>query len=282
MLLQIENDYLIAQINTHGAELTSLVSKENGREYIWYGKKDIWGGHSPILFPIVGMLKDEKYILDDKEYSLKKHGFARNSDFEFEKINDSCIKFTLKDNEQTLTSYPYHFVLTVKFQLEGKKISVSHFVENCNESQMYFSLGAHPAFNARVGSKIVFDKTETLNSFRIDKQGMITGEECSVLDNSREIVITEGIFNEDALIFEGMKSEGAYLEENGKKLFHFKWGKVPYLGFWAKPGAPYVCIEPWFGVNDGCNSEGNLKRKVGIQKLEKAEEFSYTWLAKIE
>lgn len=281
MLLKIENDYLIAKINTHGAELSSLVLKESGREYIWYGKKDIWGGHSPILFPIVGMLKDGKYFLDNKEYFLNKHGFARNSDFEYEKTDENCVLFTLKDSEETLKSYPYRFILTVKFQLEGKKLSVSHFVKNCNEAEMYFSLGAHPAFNAQIGSKIIFDESENLRSIGIDEQGMITSENCFVVDESRQIVITDDIFNKDALIFEGVRSEGAYLEENGKKLLHFNWGNAPYLGLWAKPGAEYVCIEPWFGVNDGYDSDGNFKNKKGICALEKDEVFSYTWTAEI-
>ena len=281
MIIEISNECLAAEINSYGAELHSLVKKDIGREYIWYGKEEIWSGRSPLLFPIIGRVLDDEYTLDGKIYTLKKHGFARRNEFSAEKLSESKAEFTFRETHETLENYPYRFEMKVTFGLVGNTVSVTHTVKNTNEREMYFSFGAHPAFNAEKDVKIVFDEAETLATIKVDEEGLRTGKEEICLENTRELPIDEKTFLEDALIFENVKSNGGCLYEGGKKLLHFEWGNAPFLGFWAKPGAPYVCIEPWFGVNDSHEKKDDFSKKDGIQKLLPGDMFSYRWSAEI-
>ena len=281
MNVEIRNKHLTARISSFGAELQSLVLNETGREYIWYGTKEIWSGKSPILFPTVGMLLDGKYRFNGKEYRLNKHGFARNSDFEFEKPDEKTARFMLYESEKTLESYPFRFKLEIVFELCVNTLKVTHNVTNTGENEMYFSFGAHPAFNVKNEAKIVFDEKENLVTSRMDENGIITDEKEKIVDNSNVLEIDEKTFLKDALIFENVKSKSGVLYEGEKKLLRFDWGDAPYLGFWAKPGAPYVCIEPWYGVNDDYCRKSDISQKVGIQKLNAGKTFSYAWSAEI-
>ena len=281
MIIEISNEKLTAQINSLGAELQSLVLKNTGREYVWYGKKEIWSGRSPLLFPIIGRLLDDKYCLDGKEYSLPKHGFARRNEFDSEKLSENKAKFTFRQTAKTLEVYPFCFEMEVTFELDGSRINVIHEIKNTNDREMYFSFGAHPAFNVEKNAKIVFDKDETLATLKVDSEGLRTGKKEEYIVSSRELPIDEKTFLDDALIFENVKSNGGSLFEDSKKLLHFTWGNAPYLGFWAKPGAPYVCIEPWFGVNDSQEKTADFSQKQGIEKLCAGETFSYCWSAEI-
>lgn len=281
MIHEISNENLSAKISSFGAELQSLVSKANDREYIWYGKKEVWSGRSPLLFPIIGRLLDDEYTLDGKTYCLEKHGFARRNEFHGEKIAENKARFTFSETSQTLEKYPFRFEMTVTFELDGKSIIVTHEIKNTNEKEMYFSFGAHPAFNAEKDVKIVFDEQETLETIKVDGEGLRTGKKELWIDNSNQLLIDDTTFLDDALIFENVKSTGGCLFEGDKKLLHFTWGKPSFLGFWAKPGAPYVCIEPWFGVNDSHEKKDDFRNKDGIEKLPPNDSFLYKWSAEI-
>ena len=277
----IENSFLKLGVKEFGCEITSIVSKENGEEYLWQGNPDIWGGQSPILFPFIGRLIEDKFTLDSKEYSMQKHGFARKLPWKFLNKTDNTMSFILTENEETLKSYPYCFDLVVTYTLDGKKLTVTHEVTNKNENVMYFSLGAHPAFNCEIGDKLVFDNNETVDTMKIDLEfSLLLPETAPLLKGEKEIIITKDIFNEDALIIKGIKSDNVTLvsQKTGEKI-RFNLGKAPYLGIWAKPGAPYVCIEPWYGLNDSQIKKADLSEKVGIQKLSPDEKFTFTWSA---
>jgi len=282
MVRKIENEFLSAEIKDMGAELHSLILKENGKDYLWCGNPDIWYGQSPILFPIIGKLLDDKYCLDGKEYTMPKHGFARKREFTLISLDGNCAVFSQKEDENTLKIYPYKFELTVKFELIGKSIKVTHTVKNNSDETMYFSLGAHPGFNIEIGDSLVFDENETLVTERIDENAIIAVKDEPLLDNAKEVVITNEIFKTDALILNGYKSKGVTLRsQNGNDILHFTLGDAPFLGVWAKPGAPYVCIEPWWGVNDDYDKKDDISEKRGIQKLEKDGVFEYAWTAEI-
>lgn len=277
----IENEFLKAGIKEYGCELTSVYSKEADYEYIWYGKEEIWYGQSPILFPIVGRLIDDQYTIDGLDYTMPKHGFARKTDWKLLEKKAESISFILSENENTLKMYPYHFDLIVTFTLEGKKITVEHTVINKEDSVMYFSLGAHPGFNCDIGDILRFDKEETLSTEKIDLiRSLRIPDTFPVLDNKTDIEITEHIFDEDALILHGIRSEHVTLiNKKRNKTVKFDLGHAPYLGIWAKPGAPYVCIEPWCGVNDSTEKKADFSMKDAINKLEAKEEFRFTWSA---
>lgn len=281
MIHYIENEYMKIGVKENGCELTSVYSKADNYEYLWQGDESIWYGQAPILFPIVGRLIDDKYCLDGKEYFMPKHGFARKSMWKLLHKDEDSMSFILSENEDTLKNYPYQFDLIVSYLLSGAKLSVSHSVVNKNETDMYFSLGAHPAFNCKIGDKLVFDENETLSTEKIDLVNSLRlPETFPVLDNEKEIIITEDIFNEDALILHGIKSENiSLIHADNKHIVKFNLGNAPYLGIWAKPAAPYVCIEPWYGVNDSFEKKDDISQKDAINKLAAEEIFTFTWEA---
>jgi galactose mutarotase-like enzyme len=281
MIHYIENDKLTVGVKEFGCELTSIISKESGYEFMWQGNPDIWSGQSPILFPIVGRLIDDKYILEGKEYEMPKHGFARKLQWTFLESDGTSMKFVLSDSEETFKLYPYHFDLVVTYTLDKNVLRVSHDIFNKNDGTMLFSLGAHPAFNCKIGDKLVFEKKETLSTVKIDLANSLRlPDTVPVLNNETDIVITEDVFNGDALIFSGVKSEYITLRsDDHNRTVKFTLGGAPWLGIWAKPGAPYVCIEPWCGVNDSQIKKNDFSEKDGINAIAKGESWNFTWSA---
>ncbi len=284
MIHYIENDKLILGVKEFGCEIASIKSKSTGYEFMWQGNPDIWGGQAPILFPIVGRLIDDKYTFDGKEYDMPKHGFARKMHWEFISAVGCSMTFRLSDTEETRKIYPFEFDLTVTYTLADNAVIVSHDVKNKGESTMYFSLGAHPAFNCAIGDKLAFDENETLYTEKIDLvKSLRLPEKTPVLENEKNIIITKDIFNEDALILSDIKSENITLNLSSyNKKIKFNLGKAPYLGIWAKPGAPYVCIEPWYGVNDSQIKKDDFSKKDAINTVAAKETFNFTWKAEFK
>ncbi len=281
MVHYIENDVLKIGVKEAGCELTSIFSKKDNYEYLWQGDESIWYGQSPILFPIVGRLIDDKYTLNGIEYTMPKHGFARKTDWKLISKDDDTMSFILSESGETLQFFPYNFDLIVTYTIEENKLTVNHCVVNKNVVDMYFSLGAHPGFNCQIGDKLVFDDNETLSTEKIDLVNSLRlPETFPVLNNSKEIVITKDIFNEDALILHGIKSKNISLvHSDNRHTVKFNMGNSPYLGIWAKPGAPYVCIEPWYGVNDSFEKKADFSQKDAINKLSAQDIFNFTWVA---
>lgn len=279
MIHYIENEILKIGVKEQGCELTSIYAKKEQREYLWQGNPEYWAGQSPILFPIVGRLIDDKYRLDGKEYTMPKHGFARKMKWDFLEKSDDSVSFILKETPETLELYPYIFEVKVTFSLDGNRLTVSHTVTNKNNRVMYFSLGAHPAFNCKIGDKLSFDLEETLETEKIDLvRSLRLPETYPVLNNERDITVTKHIFDEDALILHGIKSENITLHTDNADI-KFNLGNAPYLGIWAKPGAPYVCIEPWWGVNDSAEKKDDFSQKDAICKAEPGTSQTFIWYA---
>ncbi|MBR3439279.1 MAG: aldose 1-epimerase family protein [Clostridia bacterium] len=283
MFYKIENEYYTAEVNSLGAELHSFKSKKTGKEFIWFGKSEIWSGQAPILFPVVGQVRNDTILWKGKSYNLQKHGFARKREFELVSRENSKVTLSLKSDNETLKQYPFEFELLVSYELEGGCLKASHTVKNLNNGEMYFSFGAHPGFNCEIGDTVEFEKNENLFTERISSDNLIIPEKFPLLDNENSITITKEIFEPDALILSDIKSEYVTINSPGlDREIKVTFGKIPFLGIWAKPGAPYVCIEPWFGVNDGRDDYGEFSNKRGIQKLDKGEEFNFCWTAEPE
>ncbi len=279
MLFKIENEFLTCEIDDMGAQLHSLVSKENGKEYIWQGNPDIWYGQAPVLFPVIGQLINDKYFYNGVEYTMPKHGLARKLLFKVKECEGAKAVFSLESDENTLKAYPFDFEYLVTFELKGKSLVNTMTVVNKTKGEMYFSVGAHPGFNCNVGDVIEFEQPETLATERIDKENLIIPEKFPFMENEKSFVITKEIFEPDALILSDIKSEK--LRIKGENEIEFTFGKCPFLGIWAKPGAPYVCIEPWYGVNDGREVKKDISEKRGIERLGKGESFEFSWTAEI-
>ncbi|MCR4615192.1 MAG: aldose 1-epimerase family protein [Clostridiales bacterium] len=282
MIYTIENDVFSVKIKDMGAELTSFVRKSDGVEYLWQGNPDIWYGQSPILFPFIGQLIEDKFRYNGREYSVPKHGFVRRRPFNAVSVTGSNAVFSICSNEETLKMYPFEFELTVCYELTETGLKTKLTVVNKTDGEMYFSLGAHPGFNCAIGDSIIFEKNETLNTERIDSSNLIIDEVFPVLDDSNRITLEPDTFTNDALILSGLKS--TYLTVDGAVSGHrvrFTFGDCPFLGIWAKPNAPYVCIEPWYGVNDSHEKKDDISQKRGIERLDKGETFSFSWTAEI-
>lgn len=263
----IENNMLAVKINEIGAELSSVVSKRTGREYIWQGDPNIWTGHAPVLFPICGTLCNGSYYHKGEKYQLPKHGFARRMSFSLSKSTDTSAEFTLCADEDTKKVYPFDFELHVSFKLCENKLETKYRIVNKNGETIYFSIGAHPAFNVSLGGKLVFEKNEDMSVLIADKNGLIDGKR---KDSGRggSVLLTEHTFDDDALIFDAPKSTYAtVVNENGSPLVKMTFGKVPYILLWAKPNAPYVCIEPWHGIPDSAGNITDISKKPAIISL---------------
>jgi len=267
MIHLIENEFMTASVASLGAELQSLKMKTTGDEYIWQGDPAVWSGHSPLLFPVVGRLKGDSFIYEGQKYNLGKHGFARKTEFEAKKMSDSRLTMILKSGAHK-ENYPFDFVLEIDYELIGKSLRVTHRVTNLDGRAMYFSLGAHPGFNCDMGDYIEFPEDETAYAYKLDDETKLSTEEKieqGVYDH--KLTVTEDIFAHDALIFEGLRSDRVTLYCGGKKRATVEFGNAPCLGIWAKPGAKYVCIEPWYGMDDTPSATGILSGKKQIVSL---------------
>ncbi len=271
----IENErFRLGAVDT-GAELRSFVDKNGDYEYLWQGGP-VWEGCSPLLFPVVGKLKEDSYELDGRAYTLQKHGFARNMDFTVEEHTAESITFLLKDTAATRQSYPFAFALRETFALTENGFTMTHRVCNTGDRTMYFSLGAHPGFQCAMGDCIVMDEPETAAAFKLDENFLLGAVQQPVFASSRELVITPELFCENALIFDGLRSGGCTLRRTNGRSVHVDFGGAPCLGIWAKPAAPYVCIEPWYGIDDAWDAGGEIARKHRIQSLATGDEFTFT------
>lgn len=282
MVFKAENEFVSIEVKKYGAELSSFKSKETNIEYLWQGNPDVWYGQSPILFPIVGQILDNKFRSEGKEYEMAKHGIARKREFELKEQGKDYIILTQSWNDETLLQYPFRYILDVEFRLEGKKIRVTHTVKNEGNNVMYFSIGAHPGFNCKIGDYLEFEENETLTCEKINPDSILDGIHYPSLNNEKKFIITTDVFDKDAHILSGMKSDTLYLKSDVRhEVIKFCFGKAPYLGVWAKPGAEYVCIEPWYGINDSYDKKDDISQKRAIQSINSDETFSFDWTAEI-
>ena len=272
MMTYIENERFRVGAKTVGAELTSFI--DNGTELLWQGK-EIWNGRSPLLFPVVGRLREDTYCLGEKTYVIPKHGFTRKAQFALESHSKDEMTFLLTDSEETRGCFPFPFELRVHYFFTEGGFVMEHRVKNTGDETMYFSIGAHPGFQCAMGDRVVMDEIETAAAFRLDENGLRAEAQTPVFDASREVVVTPDVFKADALIFDGLKSKGCTLEKADGRKIHVDFGGAPCLGLWAKPGAPYVCIEPWYGIDDRWNSGHDFTKKEHILALEAGQEFVF-------
>jgi galactose mutarotase-like enzyme len=265
----IKNGNLSAEIKHFGAELISLKTNQN-REYIWEGNPEFWGKHSPILFPIVGTLKNNSFHHDGIEYHLSRHGFARDMEFELIDATENSATFSIQSSEETLKVYPFEFELQLIYTLEENNLSIAYKVTNKGKYTMPFSIGAHPAFtlpNQFENYAITFEKEESLEYYILDND-LISNKTKKLEVQNKQIPLTYELFKNDALIFKTLKSNSLTILEDENPILRVHFEDFPSLGIWTKINAPFLCIEPWFGYSDTNENSGNLFEKEGIQILE--------------
>ena len=271
MRFHLENHYLAISVDTHGAELSSIINKKENKEMLWQGDPEYWGRKSPVLFPVVGKYKKGKTTYEGKEYSLGQHGFARDMEFVIAKKTSNKLTFILESNHKTLEVYPFNFRLTCTFQLVDNKVIVGWEVQNTDNKKIYFSIGAHPAFYCEKSKTVLTMNSENLKYSLVNADGLYTPKKYDV---ESEFVLHDSIFDNDALIIENSNVTEVSLVDNDKEYITVKFD-APLFGIWSptKKNAPFVCIEPWFGRCDAEDFNGDITEREWSNALEIGEKW---------
>ena len=273
----MENEALKVTIDSHGAELASVIDISDGREYIWQAQPDVWKRHAPVLFPIVGKCVNGQYTYDGTSYRLGQHGFARDMEFELVNKDSDSIVMRLVSDDRTKGVYPFDFELFCMYELYGNTVTTEWRVVNSGNSQMYFSIGGHPAYimdGSLVGKKLVFEDAKGKLQYKLlDENGVVAPDmhELKLTDNA--VVMDDKLFEDDALIIEDNQCHSVILADGDKPVVKVTFD-APVFGLWsARTDIPFVCIEPWYGRADASDSDGDFTKKEWIQKLDAGEEF---------
>lgn len=286
MTYYLENDELKLKFRSLGGELQSIFSKKDNTEFLWNGDETYWKYHAPVLFPIVGKVLNGEYRVNGSIYNLPQHGLARVLEFNVLEQTKNSISFELNSSKETLKIYPYEFSLIIKYTLENSSVTTEYHVKNTNDKTMNFSIGAHPAFMCPFSKDetlddyyFEFNKKETTSIMPLNKDGYARREKINFLDNENKINLSKELFKDDALIFNNLNSNKITLKsKNNSKALEFDFTGFPYLAVWSKPtGAPFVCIEPWFGHADFEDFNEDFSKKDGIISLEPSKTFNCSY-----
>ena len=268
--IAITSGDLSAEVDPHGAQLSTLRDAA-GRDLQWNGEPSIWAGRAPLLFPIVGELAGGTYRLGSSAYHLSRHGFARRSLFELVDSSATSALFRLKTDAQSVALYPFRFELDVQFALDGPSLSMITSVRNVGDQEMPASFGYHPAFRwplpygqARAEHFIEFADDEPAPVRRLDAAGLLMPQRHVTPIVERRLALADELFEKDVVIFDEVRSRFVtYGAHTGPRL-RVSFPDAPYLGVWTKPGADFICIEPWHGVADPQGYAGDFTAKPGI------------------
>ena len=281
-LIAISSGSLTGRINPLGAELWSLTDA-TGAEYMTDADPAFWTGHAPVLFPIVGMVRGGRYRLDGREYAIPKHGVARGARFEVVAQEAGSATLRLTDNAATREAYPFAFQLDLAFAIEGMVLRMTATVTNPGRATMPFSFGFHPAFAwplpggaAKDAHRLVFECAEPQPVRRIDPaSGLLLPDPQPTPVTGRELAPTPAMFAPDAVIWDALSSRAASFGAAGGAWLDLAWPDCAMLGVWQKPGAAYLCIEPWAGIADPVGFDGDVRDKPGILELAPGAAFAF-------
>ena len=293
MDFSLENDLLRIKINAVGAELSSLVKRETGQEYIWSGDPKVWASTAPVLFPIIGRLKDDTTEIDGEQYAIPKHGIIRNNDqLEFFSKREDRIVFRLCSSEATRAVYPYDFDFRITFRLRNEHVIVYHEVTNRDSRPLLFHLGGHPAFRVPFFAGdtykdyfLRFEHEEDSRSYEVTDAGTIAADTTRAVPwqgGGTVLPLTHELFADDALVFKDLASRSVNLESRKHgpvlKLDYAGW---THLGVWAKTNGDFVCLEPWIGLADSAGGDGIFAHKEGIVSLAPNEVYEMSYDIKV-
>lgn len=276
-MIQLQNEYLTAKFNEIGAELKSLMM--DGREYIWPGHPEIWKSSCPVLFPVCGGMKDNKYTYKGKEYPMTRHGFVRTRPFTVESLSDTRVVFLNKSDAETKAMYPFDYELRLSYTLQEKSVQIEYFVKNLTEDTMYFSIGSHEGYLTPGGVEdydVIFPQKETLNTYVLSGT-ILSNETMPILKEQSVLPIYEKYFMIDTLVFKDLQSKSATLRNRKTgRAIRVDFPDAENFMIWHNPGAPYLCLEPWNGVADIVGSSYAIEEKEGIRTLAAGETYHNT------
>jgi galactose mutarotase-like enzyme len=271
----LENDLLQVSIDTKGAQIISIYNKTTGVEHMWQADPNEWPWHAPNLFPIVGGLINDELLIDGVAYPMKRHGFARLSEFVLLRNDDQQAVFSLPNSEKIKAIYPYRFDFEVMYMLIDNALRITYKVINLDKKTIYFSVGGHPAFNVPFHPNekyedyyLEFETGEKLETHLLNADGYFSGETKPVKLDGNKLWLTKDLFANDALVFKNLGTrEVTIRSKNHDESLSVEFPHFNYLGLWAKTGAPFVCIEPWLGCADTAGEPKDISKKENIQKL---------------
>ena len=288
MQYTIQNEVFTVVIDSKGAELSSMKSKASGTEYVWQADPEIWARHAPILFPIVGRLKDKTYTVGGTEYTITQHGFGRDLEFACTAQTETSIDFTLLPIDYTRAMYPFDFALTVRYTLDGATLKKEHITKNNGDTDMYYEVGGHDAYN------VALEDGETMTDYYVDfgsgdavhplvnnEALMITKAKRDVPLNDGKLYLTDELFALDALILDDVQTRSVCVKsDKSAHCIRMDFEDFPYLGIWSKyTGKPtnYVCIELWSTLPDAEYLDHALENKIGVRCLKPGESETLTF-----
>lgn len=283
-MLTLKNDYLTVKINPLGAEVSSVRDNESGLEYMWQADAAYWGRHAPILFPIVGRLNQDHYTFQDHSYHLTQHGFARDRPFTVQDQTATRVVLQQTSDDRTRDVYPFDFTLTLTFELKDHELRTDLAVTNPAEDTLYFSIGAHPGFNVPLGGALAdfTDYQVTVSPKKTYQRIPLVGSSSDSqhpvpLDLTQPLTLDHELFNHDAQILTLDNHETTVMlstaaDDHGVALTV----AAPYLGIWSPypKQAPFVCLEPWWGLADDVQASGQFTDKVGLQSFAGGQAFT--------
>ena len=284
-MITISNETLSVSIATMGAELQNIYNKQTGLEYLWDANPTFWPKTSPVLFPVIGGLKDGSYKHNGNTYFFNRHGFARESEFEVESQSESSVTLVLQTSEETLKQYPFQFKFSITYSVSGGELKNTYLVENKGNEELLFSVGAHPAFKVPLmegedftNYYLAFNEAEDAGVYPILADGLISNTAEPFFNNTKELPLKKELFYKDALIFKELNStEISILCKKSTNGIKYSFENFPYMGIWNAKDANFVCIEPWCGLGDVETTTSLLSEKEGINKLAIGESFTRSW-----
>lgn len=282
--VRIGTPQLRAEIALHGAELARL-QDEAGRDLLWNGDPAFWTGRAPILFPIVGRLKDDSVTVDGVSYPMRQHGIARTSDFTLVARDEESCRLRLAADETTRRAYPFDFVLDLDYRIEGATLTLAGTVRNAGAAAMPASFGFHPAFRRPLpygGEPVVTFAEEEPEPIAGVEGGLLSDRRKPSPVKGRTLALGPHLFDEDALVFLAPRSRSVHYGPPGGRGLRVDFADMPQLGIWSKPGAPFLCIEPWSGYASPAGFDGELKAKPGVTQIAPGEARSFAMTVSLD
>lgn len=286
--IQLTNQSITVTLKSLGAEIISIKDSA-GTEYLWQGNPDYWSGQAPVLFPIIGCLRNGKATVSgDKTCSFGRHGIARKKEFALLSSTDTKAVFALRADGETKQQYPFDFELQMIYELEGSGVKIIHKVINHDSVVMPYCVGGHPAFNCPISEGesfeeyvVEFEYPETAHCAKLNEDALIdNGNRVTVLEDSAVLPVKHSLFYDDALIFDQLKSRKASLKHKDQnKGICVTFPDFDYLGVWSSANdGPFVAIEPWSGTSTCTDEDDVFEHKRGIRTLEPGmdESLSFT------
>ena len=292
MLYTIGNDSLRVVVNSFGAEIQSIMNISSNTEVLWQADEKYWARHAPVLFPIIGRLKNDELNANNQTYSISQHGFARDSEFNLESHSDTSITFSLNSSLATLEKFPYDFILSIEYSLGDAGLSCNFTVINPSDNILPFSLGGHPAFNWPLLSgipkeqhRITFNKIES-GEISLLNDGLICRDDLPSPVEGNTLNLSESLFENDALIFKNVKSNilryEAMQDNEVSACIEVRFDDFNDLGIWTKPGADFICLEPWLGYSSAKDFDGVFDKKAGLIHLKPGSEQRFSFTVAVE